>query len=430
MNHKIKSIPVVVALLLIANIASADDKLTAYRVVLDSPGGELPFLLYVGQLPDGEPGEMAGYIDNGEERFQVSELRTEGRRIILTIDHYDSRLELNAEKAAGPDDGWLPVPAKGHWRKVTGDKKSARLSCTLTASPGYRFKPITDAKTDDTLPASIDGRWSTLFGDDKSPAIGEFKQLPDGTVHGTFLTTTGDFRYLAGSYQAGRLRMSAFDGGHAFLFDANVQPDGTLKGDFWSRDSWHETWTAKRDDTATLPDGFEMVDTKKKFDLSSMKYRDLGGEMVALTDPKFKGPARIVEIFGTWCPNCHDASHHLNELQAKYGSRGLRIVSLAFEISGDVERDTEQIRRFIKRNDVKYPILLGGISDKEMVAKVVPLINQLRSYPTMIFIDGNDHVRAVYSGYNGPATGDANKEMVKAIDSLIEKLLAEGGANG
>jgi thiol-disulfide isomerase/thioredoxin len=425
MNHKIKSIPVAVALLLIASIASADDKLTVYRVVLASPGGELPFLLYVGERAGGEPGDLVGYIDNGGERIEVSGLRTEGRRIILTIDHYDSRIEMSADRSANLNDGRLPVPAKGHWRKVIGDKKSARLDCTLTASPGYRFKPLTEISADDSLPASVDGRWSASFGDDKTPAIGEFKQLPDGTVHGTFLTTTGDFRYLAGCYQAGRLRMSAFDGGHAFLFDAKMQPDGTLKGDFWSRDSWHETWTAKRDESATLPDGFEMVDTKKKFDVSSLKYRDLDGNMVSLDDPKLRGNARIIEIFGTWCPNCHDASRHLSELQKEYALQGLQVVGLAFEVSGDVGRDTEQIRRFIKRNDVEYPILLGGIADKDTVAKDVPLIDKLRSYPTMIFLDKNDKVRAVYSGYYGPATGEANKKMRDSIVDAIENLLSD-----
>ncbi|GJM26238.1 MAG: hypothetical protein DHS20C16_26530 [Phycisphaerae bacterium] len=427
MNHKIKSIPVVVTLLLIANFASAEENLTAYRVVLASPGGELPFVLYVGEREGGEPGDLVGFVDNGGERFEVSEIRTEGRRIILAIDHYDARIELSADRSANLNDGWLPVPAKGHWRRRAGKDKWARLDCTLTASPGYRFKPLETKSANDALPKTIDGRWAALFGEDKTPAIGEFKQLANGIVHGTFLTTTGDYRYLAGSYEAGRLRLSVFDGGHAFLFDATVQPDGTLKGDFWSRDTWHEAWTAKRDASATLPDGFEKVDSSKQVDVSSLKYRDLDGKMVSLDDPKFRGNARIIEIFGTWCPNCHDAARHLNELHEKYGPKGLSIISLAFEYTGDVKRDTELVRRFIKRNEVKYPILYGGIADKEVIAKAVPLIDKLRSYPTMIFLDRHSNVRAVYSGYYGPATGESHREMVGAIDNLIEKMLGESG---
>ncbi len=425
MNINIKSILAAAAMLLLANVAGANDNLTPYRVVLESPGGELPFLLYVGERAGGEPGDLVGYIDNGGERIEVSELRVEGRRIILSIDHYDSRIELSADRSVNPHDGLLPVPAKGRWRKVTGHKKSARLDCSITASPGYRFNPLADAAADDRLPETVDGRWSASFGDDKTPAIGEFKQLPDGTVHGTFLTTTGDFRYLAGSYEFGRLRMSVFDGGHAFLFDAKMQPDGTLKGDFWSRDSWHETWTAKRDESVTLPDGFEQVDSKKNVDLSALKYRNLYGKMVSLGDPKLRGNARIIEIFGTWCPNCHDAARHLSELQEEYALLGLQVVGLAFEVSGDVGRDTEQIRRFMRRNDVKYPILLGGIADKDTVAQDVPLIDKLRSYPTMIFLDKNDKVRAVYSGYYGPATGEANKKMRDSIVDTIESLLSD-----
>lgn len=425
MKDLLKPLTAMVAIASLAVPALAGNELTQYRVVLDSPGGELPFMLHVGEVEGGEPGDLVGYVDNGEERFPVSELRVEGRRIIIAIDHYDSRIELSADRAAGPTDGWLPVPAKGHWRKVIGKKKSARLGCTLTASPGYRFKPLAKSGDSEALPSSVAGRWAASFGEDKTPAIGEFTQLPDGTVHGTFMTTTGDYRYLSGSYEGGRLRLSVFDGGHAFLFDATMQPDGTLAGDFWSRDSWHETWTAKRAEAATLPDGFQPITSKKSVDLSAMKYRGLDGKMVSLSDPKFKGKARIVEIFGTWCPNCHDAARHLNELHAKYGPRGLSIVALAFEITGDVARDCEQIERFIARNEVTFPVLLGGFADKDTVAKDVPLIDKLRSYPTMIFIDSDDKVRAIYSGYYGPATGDAHRKMVGAIDALIEKLLSE-----
>ncbi|NOX57948.1 MAG: TlpA family protein disulfide reductase [Planctomycetes bacterium] len=423
MNRSIKPVALFISLFVFLTPTDAAENLTAYRVVLESPGGELPFILHVGRHADSDSAELYAFIDNGEERIRVPSVLTDGRNIRLNIDHYDSTITLTS--TADASGGLLPVPAKGIWRKRVGKDKWSQLPCSLTQSTGHRFKPL-PAKEISVPPVEpVTGRWMVKFGKGGTPAIGIFKQGSDHTVQGTFLTTTGDYRYLSGSYEAGRLRLSVFDGGHAFLFDAIMQPDGTLKGDFWSRDVWHETWTAKRDAAATLPDGFLQVPSKQNVALSSLKYRNLDGDMVSLSDPEFDGKVVIVEIFGSWCPNCHDAADHLNELKARYGPRGLQVVGLAFEITGDVSRDLQQVRRFIERNGVKFPVLLGGFADKDTVANDVPLIDKLQSYPTMVFLDRRDKVRAIYSGYYGPATGKAHTDMVKAIDSVIETLLAE-----
>ena len=105
------------------------------------------------------------------------------------------------------------------------------------------------------MPPDVAGRWAVDFEQDEEPAVAVFRQ--DGrNLAGTFLTATGDYRYLAGTLSGDRLRLSCFDGAHAFLFDARLRDDGSLRGDFWSRDSWHDTWTARRDPQATLADGF------------------------------------------------------------------------------------------------------------------------------------------------------------------------------
>jgi thiol-disulfide isomerase/thioredoxin len=45
--------------------------------------------------------------------------------------------------------------------------------------------------------------------------------------------------------------------------------------------------------------------------------------MVTERDPRFKGKVVLVDVFGTWCPTCHDAAPALVQLYRKYraGSR-------------------------------------------------------------------------------------------------------------
>ncbi len=56
---------------------------------------------------------------------------------------------------------------------------------------------------------------------------------------------------------------------------------------------------------------------------------------------------------------------------------------------------------------------------------VMPLIDRVRSFPTVIFLDAEDRVRAIHQGYSGPATGAAHERLRLRFTELIEELLAE-----
>jgi len=58
-------------------------------------------------------------------------------------------------------------------------------------------------------------------------------------------------------------------------------------------------------------------------------------------------------------------------------------------------------------------------------SKAFPLLDRVRSYPTTIFLHADGRVRAVHTGYTGPATGPAYDHLRAEFESLIEELLAE-----
>jgi hypothetical protein len=113
------------------------------------------------------------------------------------------------------------------------------------------------------------------------------------------------------------------------------------------------------------------------------------------------------------------------ELDARYRDRGLSILVLAFEHTGDHERDAEQVRRFAAHHGIRYPILVAGLSDKGEASRAFPLIDRVRSYPTTIFLNADGEVKAIHQGYTGPATGAANTRLRERYDELIQGLLRE-----
>ena len=374
---------------------------------LESPGGALPF-----EIELTRKGEVwSAWIINGSERIEIPRVTWQHTELTLDIDYYDSKITAQLSGTGKRLDG--------EWKKRVRGDAWTRMAFHAKAGALPRFAPIAGHKNRD-----VSGRWSVRFDKSDDPAVGIFGQQEDGSVMGTFLTTTGDYRYLAGRMNGDRVQLSCFDGAHAFLFDAKLGADGTLKGDFWSRDTWHEMWSAKMDPNASLPSSLALSQWTGKVALKDVAFPDTKGNRRSLDDPAYQGQARVIEIFGTWCPNCHDATEYLVELQKRYGGRGLSILGLAFELTGDFARDAAQVETYAKRHNVTYPILIAGTADKKKAAQALPFLDGLKAYPTTIFIDRSGRVRGVYTGFSGPATGIEHRKLRRIFESLIEEMLA------
>jgi len=383
-------------------LAQSPLETATWRASLATPGGALEFGL---ELTTDEPGRQQAFLRNGGESIPVPVARWDARTLVLELPHYDSR--ITAELVEGR--------YVGTWEKRRGREKRAELVFKAERAPAeIAARPVARGPR-------FGGRWAVDFATDDTPAVAEFIELPMASeVTGTFLTTTGDYRYLAGR-RGEELTLSCFDGAHAFLFKAKLQPDGTLAGDFWSGDWHHETWTAKRDDAAALPDPFEAVKWDGKTRLADLEFPDLDGKPTRVSS--LAGGATLLVVFGSWCPNCHDEAQVLAELDAKYRARGLSIVGLAFELTGERERDAEQVRLFARKYGLTYPLLLAGTADKEAATQALRMLDRVRAFPTTIFVGADGTPRAVHSGFAGPATGDEHVKLVREFEQRIEALL-------
>jgi peroxiredoxin len=391
-----------------------DVKMGTYRVVLQTPGGELPFGLELAQ----KDSTVAGYLINGQERLLLRDVKITGSHLEIRMPGYENVLKADA---AGDH-------LQGEVFLVKPNDKNQHVPLRATLGENYRFFAKTaggGTATDEA--ADVSGRWAVKFIDDSGVpevAVGEFSQSHDA-VSGTILTTTGDHRYLAGQVKGDELYLSTFDGAHVFLYKAKIAPDGGLDGDWWSGLAYHEKWTGKRDAAARLPDAYgvtAMRDGVKQFDFA---FPDLSGKTVSSKDPQFRGKVLIVALAGSWCPNCHDEAAFLAPLYKDYRAKGLEIVSLQFEHFGDFERAAQATQRFRQHYGIEYTTLIAGVSDKDEAAKKLPMLKSFVAFPTTVFIDRKGNVRRIHTGYTGPATGDHYIQFVNEVKSTLDQLLAE-----
>jgi len=389
-----------------------------WRGVLTSDGGELPFVFELHETEDG----YRGVIVNGDELTPFSDVQLDADRIVLAFSWFDSEItaELSEDRSV----------MRGQWRKTAADEDTL-MAFNATRGTPVRFLPLAGASAGQE-PVRVDGNWEVSFTDEDGtePAVGLFEQ--DGqSLRGTFMTPTGDYRFLSGDVTGRTLRLSTFDGAHAFLFQASVDDAGRLNGDFWSRDTYHATWVGEstRDVSDILPDAWSMVKITTEDQRIDFSFDDLEGKLVSLGDERFAGKPVLVNLFGSWCPNCNDEAPVLADMYRRYHPQGLEIIGLAFEYTGDVERDRRQIAEFRDRHGIDYPLLLAGTTDKSDAAAALGFLDKVVAYPTSIFLDANHDVVSIHSGFAGPGTGVYFDQLVSELREQVELIVSSQSGN-
>ena len=275
---------------------------------------------------------------------------------------------------------------------------------------------------------SVNGSWGVELGDGKhlEKLTGVFRQK-GGVVTGTFLSTTGDYGALHGTFDGERLVLTVFDGVHVTRFDGELLPDGGLAGEYRSRTNPPVSWRGKRLDASAaatfLPGAFDIVKPKDPSRPYVVSFPDAEGRIVSTADARFTGKPMLVAFMGTWCPNCADEAPILRDLEEKYGPQGLEIVSLSFEYTDDVERNRRQVKRFIERFGTKYPVLFAGTTKSAPDSPAILPLEGWEGYPTTLFLDRRHRIVRIHSGFDGPATGERSAELKREFESAVEMLL-------
>jgi thiol-disulfide isomerase/thioredoxin len=348
-------------------------------------------------------------IYNAEEIIQVDEIRINKDSIYIRFPVFEGYI-------AGT---FSETRIEGNYIKESLDRI---VPFEANFGDGNRFKTLRKPNQ------NVTGIWEAEFEGgtpDAYRAQGIFTQNKN-LLRGTFRTTTGDYRYLQGVLDGDSLKLSTFDGAHAFLFVAEVN-DSTLVGTFYSGNHSKETWVAKRNPSFELPREDALTFLKKGFDTMSFSFPDTSGKMVSLNDPEYKNRIKIVQIMGTWCPNCLDETKFFVEYLKDNPNPELRFIALAFEYAKTPEGANKAIDRLKERIGVPYPILRAqyGSSNKIMAQEKLPMLNHVLSYPTTLFIDRKGAIRKIHTGFNGPATGEKYQEFKREFERFVKQLLAE-----
>jgi thiol-disulfide isomerase/thioredoxin len=364
------------------------------------PDEPLPFNFEMKMMDD----KYVMIISNATEEITCNDVSFKGDSMFVKVPVFDSefRLKVDSNFMNGV---WINHSRKGN----------PAIQFVAEINIKERFQHPTPSNKD------VSGKWEAWFdidSPDSSLAIGVLDQVGN-KVTGTFLTETGDHRFLEGVVSGDSLKLSVFDGAHAWLYLAKINED-KLNGSFYSGAHYKAPFKAKKNPTVKLRDPNTITRVVGKLDFA---FPDLDSTIVSLADARFKNKPVIIQILGSWCPNCLDETVFLNEFYIARRDEGVEVIALAFERNPDFNIAKSAVKRFVKNRNVEYPVLIAGVSGKQNVMKAMPQIHDFISFPTTIFLDRTGKVVKVHAGFSGPATGQAFEEFKKEFNRTMDRLI-------
>lgn len=367
----------------------------------------LPFKMEITK-GDGQPNIT---IKNNEEIIALIFSNRHQDTLVYEFPQFDSRLNIVFNSNTTFTGNWWNKNKKGMYTiPLTGHFCTNELfECQKNSS---------------TTTYDLAEKWKTNFSyntEDAWPAIGLFHKNQE-KVTGTFLTETGDYRFLDGNMYGENLYLSCFDGSHAFLFTAELKND-SLHGVFYSGTHYSCDWNAVPDKDFQLPDPNELTYVANENPLK-FTFNNLKGESFTYPHADYENKVTIIQIMGSWCPNCLDETRYFNDLYKKYHDKGLEIILVGYEAGSDESEYAKKLIRFQERNQIPFTMLVGGAANKNKAAADFSMLNNIISFPTSIFVDKAGNIVHVHTGFNGPGTGQYYTEYMLETEKYIQELLA------
>jgi thiol-disulfide isomerase/thioredoxin len=383
--------------ILLASSVWAQSLSGEWDATVKANGVDVPCRFQVAQ----QGSNIQGTFFNGEELYPSTSGTFSNGALILTYEYTSGKLEANYK------DG-----------RLQGVFHAARGNYPFTATPHVT------APAPSTKAPAIEGEYEIANKSGKGEEAWWFIVRQNGPqVSASILRIDGDTGTLAGAWHDGKFVLSHFALARAALMEVTPQPDGSL----------HLLLNGKTEYTALLPaaarakglppptDPAGHTGVKDPSEPFRFAFNDLSGRLISQDDPRLKGKVIVLNVFGSWCPNCHDEAPFLEEMYKKYRARGVEIVGLDFEQGDDVQ-DPVRMRAFAKRYGIDYTVLLAGPTDE--VNEKLSQMKNFNAWPTTFFIGKDGRVAHVHAGFPSSASGKKTVEAKLDFTETVERLLA------
>ncbi len=118
--------------------------------------------------------------------------------------------------------------------------------------------------------------------------------------------------------------------------------------------------------------------------LADFSFRDIAGREIGYE--QLRGKVLLIDFWATWCAPCKVEMPGYQELQERYGGRGLVVVGFA------MDADADAVRQFAREMGIRYTLALSTPELQDKFGGILGL-------PTTIVVDRKGGIRKKVIGF-------------------------------
>lgn len=398
-----KIFSILIFYLTIISCNKTESILGTWKIELNLQGQTLPVIIHFDKL---EKDALSGHLVNSKEKISLEGTFKNGE--------FQTQIGANYAILKGRiKDGEL----KGYWVRTNKEDYRVDFSGVKTSLTSL-YKNYENSN----LAFNISGKWKIKLNEEKF-GLGIFKQN-GSRVQGSILTSTGDYRFLDGHIKGADLFLTGFDGVFSYIFKLKLIGK-TFAGIMYAGKSFNNGISGSMDDSFKLEDPLNISSVTSNY-IEKFDYKSLSGQQINLDNNRFKGKVKIIQVFGSWCPNCHDETRFFLDWRKKYPAKlnQVEFIALAFERFKEESEALKALRKFKVKEQVDYPIVLVDYNNTKKVSDILPIDN-LKAFPTTLFLNKENKIVKIHTGFAGQATEIFFDQFVQMFNKTVDELIKE-----
>lgn len=130
----------------------------------------------------------------------------------------------------------------------------------------------------------------------------------------------------------------------------------------------------------------------------------LPGRSGAIKLSELKGKAVYLDFWASWCGPCKQSFPWMNEMQAKYGARGLQVLAV------NLDQKPEDATGFLQQTKVDFLIAMDPVGQSAQKYNV-------KGMPSSLLIGRDGKVTVVHTGFNAASKAELERAIVAALEA-------------
>jgi cytochrome c biogenesis protein CcmG, thiol:disulfide interchange protein DsbE len=123
---------------------------------------------------------------------------------------------------------------------------------------------------------------------------------------------------------------------------------------------------------------------------------------------RYRGRVVLIDFWASWCAPCRQSFPWLNEMQAKYGERGLTVIGV------NVDRERTEAERFLQQTPARFEIVYdpdGSLAERY----------ELPGMPSTYVFGPNGELVGRHIGFRNAVREEREAELQRLLSEAIRR---------